>query len=280
VPTIDPQTHLPSLEVNFQFNYKGTPLNSTEAAALLTLSHGNDPVAVDINKLVDGRRLNSKALFDMAVKQAKPELASLAWKISVHKEGTTETHRQIVPRTFARASSIQASADAPQAEEIIDKILHSQSNWAAGAALLISNLDKTEWTTLRHLATEFVNHCADFSLLPETSSAFKGFKRTEDNLYVPRDISKETPRRESFHVGSLYIGLRDGLIFCQKNGLTQVESDVATGYSTGEESRQLIPGALSRVYYKVRLSEKGAALQETWSDAEDHTIAIFASKLR
>jgi hypothetical protein len=116
--------------------------------------------------------------------------------------------------------------------------------------------------------------------LPETSSAFKGFKRTEDNLYVPRDISKETPRRESFHVGSLYIGLRDGLIFCQKNGLTQVESDVATGYSTGEESRQLIPGALSRVYYKVRLSEKGAALQETWSDAEDHTIAIFASKLR
>jgi hypothetical protein len=271
--------------VNFQFNYKGTPLNSSEAAALLTLSHGTDPVAVDINKLVDGRRLNSKALFDMAVKQAKPELASLAWKISVQKGKPTESPRRAVTRTFSRASSIKASSikasqDAPQAEEIIDKILHSQSYWAAGAALLISNLDKTEWATLRQLATDFVNHCADFSLLPTDSAAFKGFELTADSFYTPRDLSKDTPRRESFHAAPLYIGLRDGLIFCQKNGLTEVESDVATGYSTGEESRKLIPGALSRVYYKVRLSEKGAALQDTWSDAEDHAVSIFNNKLR
>lgn len=265
-----------TVDMNFKFTYQGTPLDSTEAAALVTAVQGTKPLSIELGKLVDKRKLSSKTLFDLAVREAKPELANLAWKISVGKDSASplrvlEDVKQAKPKPAAQINRLSQDA-------IIDKILCSKSYWAAGAALLISNLDTAGWTTMRNVATSFANHCYELNLVPTNSVLYRGFRKTKENEYEPIDLAKGVVRRESFHVSPIYIGLREALIFCQEQGLVETRSSVSTGYSTGEPSNQTGPGLLSRVFYEIRLSEKGEALQKTWEDAEDYAIAVFKSR--
>lgn len=266
--------------MNLQFHYRGTVLDKTEAAALIEAARGNAPIDIDLGKLIDNRKLTSKNLFDLAVKHAKPELAALAWKVSINKESNKQSDILLDKINIVKTSEIKASAAVLAEDVLIHKIASSQSYWSAGAALILCTGSAKSWSTLRQISVDFVNHCFDFNLVPENSTLFKGFERSRQNTFVPINAGKDTTRKDTYHLSPLYIGLRDGLVFCQKQGLTETKSSITTGLSTGEPGRNVERGSLSRIFYEVKLTEKGEALKNNWSDIEDYPVSIFRNRLQ
>lgn len=266
-----------STNMNFDFHLKGVPIKASEATALLSAT-GVDPMQglrIDLEKVLDMRKINSKMLFDLSVSEGNQELASLAWRISV---GRTETPEKAVqPRTPSRSVRPAYTDQTFSLEQVIDKIHQSDAYWAAGASLIISRTSLNEWTTLRRIATDFVNECWSDRSLPNKSTAYRGFMLSEDGCLTPRDLTKGVLRKDTFHVSPLYIGLREGLIFCQKQNLIEMRSAV----SVGSENPNRSPRAkdMRRVFYKISASEKGAALASLWSDCDVFAKLLFEKRI-
>jgi len=264
-------------DMNFDFHLKGVPIKASEATALLSAT-GMDPIQglrIDLEKILDMRKINSKMLFDLSVSEGNQELASLAWRISMGRTEKFEAapQRRAAPRQMRTPYTEQTFS----LEQIIDKINRSDAYWAAGASLIISRTSLTDWTTLRRIATEFINECWDNRSLPNKSAAYRGFMLADDGSLRPRDLTKGVVRKETFHVSPLYIGLREGLIFCQKQNLIEMKSAV----SIGSENPNTSPRAkdMRRVFYKIRASEKGAALADLWSDCDVFAKMLFEKRI-
>lgn len=260
--------------MNFQFQLNGTPIAQDEAIALLSAVSGEKEVKLDLASLIDLRRINSKSLFEMAVQNEQPELANLAWKISVAKTFKREPKEK-------KGSSIEGILKQPKevlsVEQVIEKLNQTQAYWAAGAALLLSSIGTEGTTTLRQIAIDFADWCYSKDLVPDTSVLFRGFELRRGRM-EPVDFVSGVDRRKTFHVAPLYIGLREGLLFCQHNQLVEVKNSVSTNNPNAGGSGKA--SHLSRVFYKVKGTEKGVKVQQLWADAEDYVVQFFRNRLQ
>lgn len=264
-------------DMNFQFHLQGTPIETKEAAALLTATgvDTSEGLRIDLEKFLDMRKINSRTLFDLSVQQESRELANLAWRISV---GKTDTPAKISsPRGASLSRPSAFKEDTLSLEDLIDKINRSDAYWAAGVAMIISDMHQEEWTTLRKIATAFVNECWEQRSLPNKSMAYRGFVLRDNGKLQPYEYAKGVNRKETFHVSPMYIGLREGLIFCQKHNLVEVRSAVSVG-SQDDEKNAKAP-EIRRMFYKLRASGRGLALRELWSDCDDFAKLLFQKRL-
>lgn len=263
-------THL--LKMNFQFLLQGTPIEKEEAAALLKATKGSDKECfpIDLEKVIDLKVLDGRTLFELAVEKRIPDLASLAFKISnpTPKKSSVDNSRKI-----KRGYKTQKPVKVLEAEDIIETLNKSSSYWAVGAAALLMETSEHEWTTMRELAVRLVNELDKQKAIPKDSVVFKGFIRTREGL-EPVDNSKDVERKDTFHVSPLYIGLRQGLIWCVQNNLIEQKSLVSVS-PTNENSNK---GTMSRIFYRIRATENATAVVSLWADLPNYIETFYRSR--
>jgi len=243
---------------------------------LLGAMAGNDEVTLDLASLVDLRKVSSKFLFELAVEKKQPELANLAWRISVAKTGSEK--QASVKTTLDVLTPLNKLSEQLTVEKVIDKLNRTQAYWSVGAALIIHSVcgESSELTTLRQIATDYANYCWGCKGMPATSVLFKGFEEDGTGGLAALDFANGVERRKTFHVSPLYIGLRDGLIFCKKHGLVVTKNSVSTSSPNAKNALQA--QTLSRLFYKLKATDKGKAVYELWADCEDYIFNFY--KLR
>jgi len=235
----------------------------------------SEGLRIDLEKFLDMRKINSRTLFDLSVQQGNRELANLAWRISMGK--TAAPAKVSSPRRATFSRTFPYKEETVSLEDLIDKINRSGAYWAAGVAMIISDVHQEEWTTLRKIATGFVNECWEQRSLPNKSAAYRGFVLREDGKLQPYEYTKGVDRKETFHVSPMYIGLREGLVFCQKHNLVEVRSAVSVG--SPDEKKNEKARDMRRVFYKLRASGRGLALRELWSDCDDFARLLFQKRI-
>lgn len=247
----------------FSFNIKGTALSKDEAHALLELS-SETPIALDLAKVVDLRKLNSKKLFQLSVEKQNPSLAQLAYKISTR---TTLAK----PRIRAARKPVEY-VDLPVGKLLL-KLTDSTSLWATGAAMILeATSNESEWT-VRQIATHFANTLG----VSSKSVLFKGFTLINGS-WEPLTLKEGAKRSETFHACPTYMALREGAEWLVKNGLVARTEAVSKGSYSESETPQV--AAMSRVYHKLTITNKGKDLLDLWSDIEDFITNSFDSRLR
>lgn len=235
------------------------------------------PFEIDLAKVININKIDSKKLFDMAVKHESPHLATLAFKMSVrHKdEPKTSPSRP----TQARANRIPDMASGATVEDLIAKLHDSNNYWATGAALLIASTQRNEWTTLKDVAVNYVNRIWRESDISEKSALFRGFKSTDEGLglvWQPLELQPGVERKLTFHVSPIYIGLREGLLWCRKNDLVEQKSGISVG--TIRTNASANANSMQRVYYKIKATEKGEKMKSLWGDVDNYIYNFFKSR--
>lgn len=260
------------MNMSFQFLLDSTPIKQTEAIALLaaTGDYGDGPIAIELSKVFDLRKIDSKKLFELSVQKENPELASLAWKISVQQPSKTTKKLNSTGRGGANLKLVEN----PTTENLIEKLNSYNGYWSAGAALLLSRSANDEWTTLKEIATDYVNSLWDEALATENCVAFRGFERDpQTNRWLPVDARTDVERKFSFHVSPVYIGLREGLLWCRNHDLINQKKGISVG-----SLRPDVPAKadhMQRIFYQVQATSKGRQLVSEWGDIEDYIDQIF-----
>jgi hypothetical protein len=260
------------MNMSFQFLLESTPIKQAEAVALLaaTGEYGEGPIAIELSKVFDLRRIDSKKLFELSIEKGNPELASLAWKISVQKPD-----KAIGKIAAPVRNGAHLKISSPDTPDHLIEVLNSYSGyWSAGAALLLSKSADDEWTTLKEIATSYVNSLWRETEASETCVAFRGFWRNErSDVWVPADTKPGAERKNSFHVSPVYIGLREGMLWCRNHGLIEQEK----GISVGSLRENVAPKAehMQRMFYQVRATDKGKEMVKAWGDVDDYVDGIF-----
>lgn len=269
--------------MTFQFLLQSTPIEHSEAVALMEVAQPNraKPFEIDLEKVINFSSIDSKQLFEMAVKHENPNLASLAFKMSVrHKDLTTTTPTVARPQRTTKAKETIAKATV---DELIAKLHDSHGYWATGAALLIASTRQSEWTTLKDVAVKYVNHAWTETDMPIKSVVFKGFKPTgrdangDWDSFEPLELQPGVERKDTFHVSPIYIGLREGLGWCRRNNLIEQKSGISVGPVRSNASER--SEKMQRVYYKIRATEKGERMKAMWADVDDYIFNFFKSRL-
>jgi hypothetical protein len=269
------------MDMTFQFLLDNTPIKQTEAEALLATTNGamDGSVSIELTKLFDLGKLDSQRLFELSVKNQNQALASLAWKISVQNSAGTKTSAKRSPakpaeRTGAHTKMVSSSSSV---DELIDKLHSHNSYWSGGAALLLAESSKGEWVTLREIATTYVNHVWQETEALDKCLAFRGFMLNSDTLaWEPQDQSPTVERRNSYHVSPLYIGLREGLLWCRNHGLMEQKHGLSVGSNRAGTSHKA--AHMQRVYYRLRASEKGKEMVRAWGDIYDYVDNVFTNR--
>lgn len=262
-------THL--LKMNFQFLLQGTPIEKEEAAALFkaTRSSKDDCYPIDLEKVIDMKVIDSKKLFELAVEKKIPDLASLAFKVSLASNGSNSApRRRSANRNARRMSKVRSSAP----EEIIDLLNRTSSYWATGAASILLETSSTEWCTLREIAVSIVNTLDKQARIPRNSVLFRGFIQTE-NGWEPQDISDGVQRKDTYPVSPVYIGLREGLIWCVKNNLVEQKSLMSV--SPTQEGNK---GTMSRIFYKIKATESANEVVALWADLPNYIESFYRAR--
>ena len=268
------------MNMPFQFLLGNTPIKQTEAAALLaaTGEYGQGPIEIELTDIFDLRKLDSQRLFELSVKEQNQDLASLAWKISIQKsaEGKDAFGKKrpaSVTRNGAHKKVLKENATV---EELIEKLNSHSSYWSAGAALLLKSC-AGDWVTLREAATDYVNTLWRNTSVRETCVAFKGFERNAQiGAWEPRDSTVEVDRRNTFHVSPVYIGLREGLIWCRNHGLVEQEKGISVGSLRDDAHAKA--EHMQRMFYKARATVQGRDVLEAWGDIDDYIDRVFAGR--
>ena len=269
------------MDMTFQFLLDNTPIKQAEAEALLAATGGpaDGPVKIELSKLIDLGRLDSQRLFELSIKNQNQELASLAWKISVQNSAANPA-----PRKQAAAKPVEhigahtkILSSSSSIDELIDKLHTHNSYWSGGAALLLAESSKGEWVTLREIATTYVNHVWHETEALDKCVAFRGFRLNSDSTaWEPQDQSPTVERRDSYHVSPLYIGLREGLLWCRNHGLMEQKHGLSVGSHRATTSQKA--AHMQRIYYRLRASEKGKEMVRAWGDIYDYVDNIFTNR--
>lgn len=253
--------------MTFQFLLNGTPLDAGEAATLIkTVKNSRSAPTIELSEVFDMSKLDSKALFEMAVDKGSQELASLAWKISVGKP--TKKVKQ------GRPATAQTVWEGPEA--LIEELHKSQSYWAVGAAMILNYFSEyNDWSTLRKIAIFYVNDIdASDNKVPNNSILYKGFTWSDElDLFDPLVIRTGIDRKDTFHVSPMYLSLREGMAWCTKHGLVDQKSQLSYGSLDGASST-----TMQRVYYNIRLTKRGQDVSSLWADANEYILNFFASR--
>lgn len=254
--------------MTFQFLLNGTPVEPSEAATLVkTVRNSRSAPTIELSDVFDMSKLDSKALFELAVDKGSQELASLAWKISVGKQ-TKHSKR------MGRTPAPQTTWEGPEA--LIDALHNSTSYWAVGAAMILNYFaESNDWSTIRQIAIHYVNDI-DMSdnNVPTDSILYKGFTFSEEkDEYEPLVLRQGVDRKHTFHVSPMYLSLREGLGWCAKNGLVDQKSQLSYGSLEGDTGSQM-----QRVYYSLRLTQRGQDVIKLWADAGEYITSFFAKR--
>jgi len=267
-------------DMNFQFCLMGTPVELNEAAALMTATRGTNkkPLDIELSNLLDFNTVDSKKLFELAVESNNQELASLAWKVSVNQKQHRPQLQQVQNVLPKKVKQVVVATSNTSVDDLIDKMVQSTAYPFVGAAMLLKAANDKEWVTLRETALYFANSMWAAPTISRKSRFFRGLT-WENGKLTTLDLSAGVPRRETFHVSPLYISLREGLIFCTKEGLVEQRRLLSTGCTDKEK---IVPNSIAqmkRMYYKVRLTAKGRELCSQWGDIEYYIAQQFATQV-
>lgn len=269
------------MNMPFQFLLGSTPIKQTEAAALLaaTGEYGEGPISIELTDIFDFRKIDSKRLFELSVQKQDQDLASLAWKISIQKavDGKAVLKSKGAPKTTRNGAHMKVLKESATPEELIEKLNSHNSYWSAGAALLLMQSSVGDWVTMREVATDYVNKLWRNTGVRETCVAFKGFTRNSGTgAWEPVDNAAGIDRKNTFHVSPVYIGLREGLIWCRNHGLVEQEKGISVGSLRDNAAAKA--EHMQRMFYKVRATRLGHTVVESWGDIEDYIDRVFASR--
>lgn len=263
--------------MNFQFQLKGQPIEEREAIALFSAcqSAGKKPYPIDIEKLLDTSTIDSKELFNIAVENGIADLASLAFKVSVAQRSDSNTEKLRRAPIGRKTVSPKKIPHNPKErnEDLIDTLHGVSAYWAVGVASIMNVAQSGEWVTLREIAIKTANHMDKIKGMPSNSVLYKGFVRIDGGLQ-PLDLTQGIDRKRTFHVSPMYIGLREGLIWCTKKDLVEQRSHLST--TAPDEKTNF--GNVSRVFYKLRATEKGIEFAEMWADMENYIESFYRSR--
>lgn len=265
--------------MTFQFLLQSTPIEHSEAVALMQAAQNKEsgPFEIDLAKVINISKIDSKKLFDMAVKHENPNLATLAFKMSVrHKDAPKAPTAVLTPTRAPRNQEVVVGASI---EDLI-ATLHDSNNYrAVGAALLIASTQRNDWTTLKDIATNYVNKVWRESDISEKSVLFRGFKSIDEGLgpmWHPLELQPGVERKKTFHVSPIYIGLREGLLWCRKNDLIEQKSGISVGTMRANASSNA--NSMQRVYYKIRATERGERMKSIWGDVDNYIYNFFKAR--
>jgi hypothetical protein len=252
--------------MTFQFLLNGTPLEQGEAATLIkTVRNSRSTPTIELSEVFDISKLDSKALFEIAVTMGSQELASLAWKISVGKPAKK--------MKAGRPATQKTVWEGPEA--LIEELHKSQSYWAVGAAMILDYFSEfNDWNTLRKIAIFYVNDIdASNNKVPHDSILYKGFTWSEElGNFEPVVLRAGVDRKDTFHVSPMYLSLREGMNWCMKNGLVEQKSQMSYGSLDGASGN-----TMQRVYYN-RLTKRGQDVSLLWADSNEYILNFFASR--
>jgi hypothetical protein len=253
--------------MTFQFLLNGTPLEQGEAATLIkTVRNSRSTPTIELSEVFDISKLDSKALFEIAVTMGSQELASLAWKISVGKPAKK--------MKAGRPATQKTVWEGPEA--LIEELHKSQSYWAVGAAMILDYFSEfNDWNTLRKIAIFYVNDIdASNNKVPHDSILYKGFTWSEElGNFEPVVLRAGVDRKDTFHVSPMYLSLREGMNWCMKNGLVEQKSQMSYGSLDGASGN-----TMQRVYYNLRLTKRGQDVSLLWADSNEYILNFFASR--
>jgi hypothetical protein len=266
--------------MNFQFCLKGTPIDQNEAAALLTATRGANkkPLDIELSNLLDFNTVDSKKLFELAVENNNQALASLAWKVSVDQKQDRPQLQQTQIALPKKIKQVVSTSADTSIDNLIDKMAQSTSHPFVGAAMLLKAANDKEWITLRETALSFANTMWAVPTVSRNSRFFRGLTLNKGKL-TTLDLSSGVPRRQTFHVSPLYISLREGLVFCIKEGLVEQRRMLSTGCTDKSRVVSTAISQMKRMYYKVRLTNKGRELCSHWGDIEYYIAQQFAAQV-
>jgi len=247
----------------FTYTLKGNALTKDEAAALVEAS-STTPVEIELSSVLNLRKVDSAKLFKMSVEKKLPELASLAWKISVNDAPKAAK----ITKSGVEVVSLRKSTD-----KLLEDLHKTNALWGAGAAMILSSCSNEQWWTLRQVATHWVNNL-DSS---PRSVLYQGFE-VMNGTWEPKELRAGVDRRETFHVSPVYICLRDALHWLMNNGLVDRTKNVSKGSSAPNASVNV--QSMSRVYYTIKLTERGRQLVEIWGDIDNFIKNAFEARLR
>jgi hypothetical protein len=254
--------------MTIQFLLQDLPLDRNEVLALMEPHAGSKakPIKVDLSEFILGSFTDSQKLFEMAVKNNNKGLVDIAWKIAMdaHKDPTAVIARP--KKVLSKGKNLEKINPSVKIEDLIEKLNSHQSNWATGAAMLLQSTSKGEWKTLKEIACDFVNK----NSFSPTSLNYKGFELNRYNgMYEPVELRPTIERKLTFHVSPLYIGLREGLIWCRTHGLVQQKNGISYGSTTSTGSSF---NKMQRVFYKVKATDRGEQLVKLWADINDYVM--------
>lgn len=267
--------------MNIQFSVAGTPLDSSEALALLNVAAkaGTNSNTIELTDLIDVSSLDANQLFQTAVATENSTLASLAWKISVGKwkqpttgSGANGNESKPAPKL----SIVKPRGFEKDLGSIIEHLNKSSSYSSLGAAIILQQAASVEWSTIRETAIKFVNTM--WRAKPETRGCkmYRGFSLVNGEL-TPIDFNSGVERKQTFHVSPAYIALREGLLFCTNNGLVQTKRAISIGNYM--ETKQRNTEQMRRIYYRFKATQRGQDLIEMWADMDRYIDKGFASQL-
>jgi len=247
----------------FTYTLKGNALTKDEAAALVEAS-STTPVEIELSSVLNLRKVDSAKLFKLSIEKKLPELASLAWKISVNDAPKT-------PKITKSGVEVITVSKAP--EKLLEELHKVNGLWGAGAAMILASCSNEEWWTLRKVATHWVNNLE----INPRSVLYQGFE-IRNGTWEPKELRSGVDRRQTFHVAPVYICLRDALNWLMENRLVDRTKNVSRGSTN--PSASVSTQSMSRIYYAVKLTDRGREMVDMWGDINTFVEKAFESRLR
>lgn len=254
--------------MTIQFLLQDLPLGRDEVLALMEpeLNTSAKPVRIELSDYITGNFKDSQKLFEMAIKNNNKGLVDIAWKIAMKKDSSTKNSSD-EDKSYKKSKILKACErpiESVEVEDLIEKLNSHSSNWATGAAMLLRATSKGEWKTLKQIACDFINE----NTFNPNSANYRGFELNRYNgLFEPRELRSGVDRKTTFHVSPLYIGLREGLMWCKTHNLINQKNQISFG-SNSESNKS--PGQMQRVYYSVKANDRGEKLVKMWADIDDY----------
>lgn len=252
------------LALMFTYTLKGKDLTKDEAVALAEATAAV-PIKIELSSVLNLRRVDSAKLFKLSVEKRSPELASLAWKISVED---AQENKEIKKTEKKEEFFVEQPID-----KLLEEIHRSNALWAVGTAMTLNCASNGSWWTIRQIASYWVN---TLEVSPK-SALFQGFELV-NSVWEPKDFRSGVSRRETFHVSPVYMALREALNWMLKNNLVERRSNISKGGRSENQTPQV--QAMMRPFYSLKLNERGREMMELWGDSEEFILNSFKSRLR
>lgn len=260
--------------MDIKFKYKDISLENTEAAALMKATTPQ-PFEIDLSPLIGVSVVDSQNLFKLSVEQGSSTLAELAFKMASSQKETTK-FKVLVDKPKKVTAEKKQLVKTNDAYDIVETLNSSLCYRNIGAALLLFHCVTTNSRAIRDIAIEFVNNCKNEYKIKRTSVVYRGFRLNPDNDLEPIELNSSVKRKDSFHVCPLYIALCSGREFCEENGLLTIRKQ----YSIGSRKEDAGPQAdlMRRMFYSMKLSDKGYEVKQLWGDMETYFTKFFNSR--